>query len=72
MNPIKLATILFVSSALCAGCAERRNEGPWERAGSRVDEISDNIQEGKPALHRQGPAEQTGEAIDDMLTGKDR
>lgn len=58
----------FLALAVCAllmtACHERR-AGPMERAGERVDEIGENIREGDPILHREGPAESIGEAIDE-------
>lgn len=50
---------------LCA-CHERQ-PGPFEKAGSRVDEIRDNAEEGKPLLHKKDTLEKAGEAVDDAL-----
>jgi hypothetical protein len=68
---MKKLIFIAVSLSLFIGCAERR-QGPMERAGARVDEIADNIEEGKPALHRKGPLEKAGEAVDDALDGDRR
>lgn len=56
--------VLAVCAVVLSACHERK-AGPMERAGQRVDEISENIQEGDPILHREGPAERIGETIDD-------
>ncbi len=58
-----LITILLV--AALGGC--QRKAGPFERAGTRADEIRDNVAEGRPALHEKSTLEKTGEAIDDAL-----
>lgn len=69
---IMLSTVIPAAAFIAiAGCHERR-PGPLERAGSRADEITDNIQEGKPMLHRKGPLEKAGEAIDETFDGKKR
>ena len=38
-----------------------------ERAGSRVDEIADNVRDGDPPLKKKGAMERAGESIDDAL-----
>lgn len=68
----KFSTLLLVALLLSpiSGCAERR-AGPAERAGERLDEIGDNIREGKPPLHKKGAMEKMGESLDDA-TGANR
>lgn len=56
---------MFLSLTIVA-CHHHRS-GPMERAGERLDEIGDNIQEGKNPLHKKGKMEKAGEAIDDAV-----
>lgn len=69
MSNAIIVTALFLVLAL-GGC-ERHRPGPFERAGSRADEIKENVEEGKPMFHREGSMEKTGEALDEAL-GTDR
>lgn len=62
---IRILLLIALTSLLCA-CPEKKS-GPLERAGARADEIVDNAEEGKPLLHRKGPAESAGEALDEAL-----
>ena len=64
-----IALSLAVISLSVLGCRER-NDTPLENAGRRGDEIVDNVKKGKPPLHKNGPLERAGEAIDETLDGK--
>jgi len=66
MKIYTLISVCLIGLAMVA-CKEK---GPLERAGERTDEIINNVEKGKPVLHKAGPVEKTGEAIDDILTGK--
>ena len=61
--------ILTFSSFFIFGC--NKNNGPFEKTGERMDEIQDNVEKGKPILHKSGPLEKAGEAIDESLTTKE-
>ena len=66
----------YILAAVCivgalSACHERE-PGPFEKAGNRVDEIKDNVEEGKPLLHKKDSMEKAGEAIDDALGTKNR
>ena len=64
-----IALTLALLSFSVVGCRERSNT-PLENAGRRGDEIVDNVKKGKPPLHKNGPLERAGEAIDETLDGK--
>ena len=64
-----IALSLALLSVSVLGCRER-SDTPLENAGRRGDEIVDNVKKGKPPLHKNGPLERAGEAIDDTLDGK--
>lgn len=61
---VALALIMSISLTAC------HKQGPMERAGERVDEIGDNIAEGKNPLHKKGTLEKAGEAVDDAVDGR--
>jgi hypothetical protein len=64
---MKIVTSLALAATICliSGCAD--NRGPGERAGARIDEISDNIAEGRAPLHKAGPVEKAGRSVDRTL-----
>ena len=68
-NDLTLMLILVILSLAPAAC-HTRDSGPFERTGERMDEIGDNIKEGRAPLHKKGAMEKTGEAIDDMVKGE--
>lgn len=58
-------SVLVASTVfMLGGC---RKEGTAEKVGERADEIADNIKDGDAPLHKKGPIEKTGEAIDDAV-----
>ena len=67
---ITVKICLLMACGICA--CHQREPGPFERAGERTDEIIDNIEEGKPLLHKKGPLEKAGEAVDESIDGKKR
>lgn len=64
-------TLILLLLLVSAACHTHR-PGPFERTGARLDEIKDNVEEGKPVLHKKRPLEKAGEAIDDALDNNDR
>lgn len=65
---IRLLIISICLGMFITSCAEK---GPFEKAGSRADEIADNVKDGDPILHKKGTMEKAGEALDDAVKGKD-
>ena len=61
IKKLLFSCVLFGLSALLLACSE---QGPAERAGEKVDETVESIQE---SLDPAGPAERTGRAIDDTV-----
>ncbi len=66
MRKLAICFGVVCSLMVFSGC---RDKGELERAGERGDEIVDNLKDGDPVLHRKGPIEKAGEAIDDTVRG---
>lgn len=66
----KLVSILILGLFVTA--CHTREAGPMERAGERVDEIADNVAEGRNPLHKKSPIEKLGESIDEATDGDGR
>ncbi len=63
--------IKFLMFFLCLiAIASCKKEGPVEKAGSRIDEIADNVADGEAPLKEKGALEKAGESADDMLDGE--
>ena len=65
MTKTLIVTLLIATTLASVGC---KKDGPLEKAGSRVDEVADNVKDGDPILKKKGPLEKTGEAIDDAVS----
>lgn len=66
-NNSKVLMILLLLGSLVLGGCYKEKSGPFERTGERIDEMKDNVKEGKPILHKKGALEKTGEAMDETL-----
>ena len=65
MNHAKKIAVLAIF--LCCSACTNKEEKPLGEAGRRGDEIVDNVKKGKPPLHKNGPLEKAGEAVDESL-----
>lgn len=63
MRKYILFTVVLVLIALI-GCREK---GAVEKAGERVDEVIDNVQNGDATLREKGVMEKAGKSIDDSV-----
>jgi ABC-type oligopeptide transport system substrate-binding subunit len=63
LKKLLLFGVLLGLSALLLACSE---QGPAERAGEKVDEAVESIQE---SLDPDGPAEEAGEQVDEAVEG---
>jgi len=59
---VVLAAVLVVAYV-------RKDKGPMEKAGERVDEIVDNIGKGEPPLQENGLLEKAGRAVYKAIEG---
>lgn len=62
-----LFLVLLVGVAYFATRGSSEKKGGLEKAGSRVDEIIDNVKDGDPVLHKKGSLEKAGESLDESL-----
>ena len=68
---IKRSIILVTVIAALGFASCTHKQGPIEKAGERIDEVVDNVSEGKYPLHKKGTMEKAGEDIDEAL-GNDK
>ena len=61
MKKILFITLCLISLNACS------KEGPVEKAGKAIDEVTDNVKEGENPLKKKGAAEKAGEAVDDAI-----
>jgi PBP1b-binding outer membrane lipoprotein LpoB len=61
LTRISILTAILAFSLFLAGCQE---EGPVEKAGEKIDEAVENVEE---KINPQGPAEEAGEKIDEAV-----
>ena len=66
---MKVTVLSFVLSMAVGGLigCQPHDPGPFEKAGTRAEEIKDNIEEGKNPLHKKTPLEKAGESVDKTL-----
>jgi hypothetical protein len=65
---MKTARIVILSLLCIAAIGCARREGPAERAGARIDEMMDNLEEGRPLLEKEGAAERAGRKVDEGIS----
>jgi hypothetical protein len=64
----KILLIELVMAACIFGVIScQRHEGPLEKAGKKVDDAVDNVEDGQSPLHKKGAGERAGEAVDDAV-----
>ena len=63
--------VLVIAATFFLWACHSNEPGPMEKAGARADEIGENISEGKNPLHKKGPLEEAGDAVDDAFDNED-
>lgn len=68
MKKFQVCLLTFILMGLI-GCQQ---QGAGEKAGERLDEVIDNVQDGDSPFKHKGPMEKLGESVDDAVQQDDK